>query len=467
VLAFTITNTSGAVVSFTSLDTISIQLPEGTKATDLSATLSSATVSIDNPACSAYVANYSGQKYIMVSTAKAKLDLAPGDILTVRLSDFTVNDTVGTVQFQITDFISDQVPPLALTKKQRELDLNVGIGAQVAGLNTPVTISWKADKASHLTVAPLGLDIPLSSDGSGQIQVVPWPRQTTYTLTAWTNDQQSISENVVVSVNRPQITNFAVLSAGKPVTADTKLTTDQDVTISWDTEFAQAPIIFTPFQNGVAHVPTFGNMTFQPGRLLTRQAPTVLISMIAQGYEKNAQRDVVFYFADMQIAAFRYKTLDFTFSLNVRAVNCIAGPNVVPIGSAGDDWEMKAEGWVADKLSNITCHLGDVDDTQLMYVGEAGQTSDASLATKKAGDKVTLLLVVGNAKSLEVDGTEVTLQAPSAALVPNFSTYKWGDWTKANPMVGTLEVTVPDSLSLPVQAIGSATMKQSIAFGES
>lgn len=386
---FTLVASNGAsALNLTSSDEIYLALPVGGGASDLTPDLSD--INPQAPANWRFSKAPSGGQYNFVISPVQPVSVPANAALVFTLANVIINPLPGTSTVRLQEFIGngDATRSFSIDKSEAQLSIVVQATPSTIGRNQTTTLKWTATKAAYVTIAPLGIQV----DTVGQRvttpskDVNPEAPQVTYTLTAWTPDQQSASASVTVTISAPVIDSF------EPQRQPAIGYTDH-VTLSWNTYYAEKVTLSLP--QGEVQRPLQGSLDVQPYTMLQGNSSVATYTLRASGAGTPAQKLVRITFQPVAIDYFRYvaagNTTDFEFHVS-------NGTGVVTPGSGY--YQLTASG----PAGPLVQYLGDYPALQI-------QLLQAGTAAAIAGTPFTLTwqTVQATAWALTANGQPVTI----------------------------------------------------------
>lgn len=269
IVTLTITGTNegplAAVVS-----QISFSIPQGTSGAGTALTTDASIIGVTADPTTPWAAVVAGNATWAAVPLPPVVSVAPGQRISLVLSNVVVNQVAGTVTIPITEISAGgtaqtQVVVGKATQSSQggEVPTIESFAANPAKVayGGSATLSWKVANATSLLLQPTGT--PLSPPGAGSV-TLPVRTTTIFTLQA-VGPGGSTSAPTTVTVFPASIASFAA-------TPETPVAPGTPVTLQWATQFASSASI----DQGVGPVPTSGTTVVHPTQ-------TTVYTLTAQG----------------------------------------------------------------------------------------------------------------------------------------------------------------------------------------
>lgn len=333
--------------------------------------------------------------------------LQPGDSIRIEFQTVQVNDTPGAPLIRIDEFIGDNYGSQLLTvqKLRQEVKIIAWADPSKVALNQISTINWSAWGGAYVTIAPdplnpnPGQERRFPCQGSGvatgqiQVQVTPSQSQETFTLTVWTNDQQSAKDLVVVNVSKPLILSFS----GAPTEP---INLNESVTLQWNVKYANQ-VYLVSGGGRPSRVPLQKEQQVYPKDFLIGNQSSVIYTLQATGRDYTTQKPLTksqtVNFKPVQILYFKYTDLT-TKAFIYDTANALTVNISTPDSQYPDLLQLVAAGPGGPKVQ----YLGSGPYLQIQYF-------NASPLPIQPGQSSILSWVTLNADSVKLDPGNISV----------------------------------------------------------
>lgn len=243
--------------------------------------------------------------------------LGAGQSVTVQVSNVVVTPTPNAPLVRITETVLGSQPAtmtIHTLVTSASLDIVANAVPATVGLGQPTVLQWSAMGGSTVTITgTTTVEIPLSGPGpiySGSRAMLPFQdaRQTTFTLTVSTQDNQTRSYPVTVTLSPPVVRTFSYAPPGP-------FDLDDSVTFWWDVDYA-TQVFFTPvLPPGTGQVVPTGSQTVVPRKLYPQASnqSTLTFTLTTKGYQPPGEPlpapTLTLELNPAQILYFRYSNL--------------------------------------------------------------------------------------------------------------------------------------------------------------
>lgn len=398
-VTFTLTalNNGTDTITFNPGDTITLQMPVGSAATDLLVNSKVGTTSLSSGFVFTQAQGQPGGFIIAVLTPAT---IASGTPLQFQVTGAQIN-TTGTTGQQTTPVslpVNESIGAtedgtfVVVTKIPPPLSVSCSASPQTVGLNQPTNISWTATGAAYVILMPGNLRQNCSgtySKGVFSNVVPPQVPVTSFQVTAYTDDQRSVpSLPVNVQTVPPTITfgpqNLAPIGY------------NDSVTLTWSTQYANS-VYLTP-TNQQSQVAPSGSLAIVPSTVIaTPNAGSVVFTLTAYGYGGPKATNVTVPFRPVEILSFGYPVAPPAPSFPVAVVQN-GMQQIVPIGANPNIYQLTATG----AGGPLVRYLGPGPWLEIIYFG--GTPNPVA-----SGGTCTLSWQTQNATAATLNGTPVTL----------------------------------------------------------
>ncbi|PLY42114.1 hypothetical protein CSZ94_12095 [Janthinobacterium sp. ROICE36] len=312
---FTLVASNGAsALNLTTDDEIYLGLPVGTGATDLTPDLND--INTQAPPGWRFSKYASPGPYNFVISPTRNLTVAANAALVFQLNNVIINATQGSSQVALQEYIGsgDAGTAFPVLKSEAVLSIIAQAIPTTVGRKQTTTLKWTAAKAAYVTISPLNVQV----DTVGQLvttpssDISPEAPQVTYSLTAWTPDQQFARDSVTVTISQPVINRFDPQNS-PPINYN------DSVTLQWDVAYAEKTTLSLP--QGQVQKPATGTQTVQPKTMLQGNSNIATYTLWASGAGNPATKTVQIPFNPVAIDYFRYPAVGVTNSYEFYVTN--------------------------------------------------------------------------------------------------------------------------------------------------
>lgn len=401
-VTFTLTalNAGAKAITFNPGDKITLQMPVGSTAADL---LVNATVGATSLSPGFMFAQVTAQQGAFIVAVLSSATIAPGAALQFQVSGAQINKkgTGGQQETVISLPVNETIASirnstfLTVTKMLPSLDVQCSADPQTVGLRQPTNISWTATGAAYVILTPGTRRQEckgIISQGVFQNVIAEQVPMTTFQVTAYTDDQRSVSATVNVETHRP------VIDFGPQNLAP--IGYQDSVTLTWSTQYATSVALApSPYPPQVA---PSGSLAVVPSTLVADpNAPAVVFTLTADGYrapgDKQAQATVEVRLQPVEITSFGFPQPPPAASYPVAVVKN-GLQTIDQIGTTPDIYQLTATGAGGPLVRTI----GPGPWLQIVYFG-------GTPAAVAPGGTCTLSWQTRNAASATLNGNPVTL----------------------------------------------------------
>ncbi|MCQ0090819.1 hypothetical protein [Roseovarius sp. M141] len=229
--------------------------------------------------------------------------LKPLESVSFTFNTLQVSPSKGTAAFVIQESANQANVTKTIAKVATDLDIHSFYASPVTVTNgTKTNLTWVVSGGSYVVLQPGSIRRDIKGTGrftdSYQIDVGA-PSQS-YLLQLFTDDRQSTQAVTVAFVGS--------VSARLESDATAPIGTADEVTLTWESEFADAdPVLEAPDKS--VTVDRSGTMTVTPGSALTGNVSSVVYTLTAKGHGGPATDTATITFEPVRIRWFRYSDM--------------------------------------------------------------------------------------------------------------------------------------------------------------